>query len=90
MTQSAGRLMRCLFEICLKRGWAGLTDRALALCKMVNHRMWGSQNPLRQFKGLPAGGWLVVCFRCSFSFFGGVCDPFLWVRGWRGCVCLCF
>ncbi|KAL6751574.1 RNA helicase, activating signal cointegrator 1 [Haematococcus lacustris] len=53
VTQSAGRLMRCLFEICLKRGWAGLTDRALALCKMVNHRQWGSQNPLRQFKGLP-------------------------------------
>jgi hypothetical protein len=50
VTQSAGRLMRCLFEICLKRGWAGLTDRALALCKMVNHRQWGSQNPLRQFK----------------------------------------
>ena len=48
VTQSAGRLMRCLFEICLKRGWAGLTDKALNLCKMVNQRMWGSQTPLRQ------------------------------------------
>lgn len=48
VTQSAGRLMRCLFEICLKRGWAGLTDRSLALCKMVGQRMWGSQTPLRQ------------------------------------------
>ena len=48
VTQSAGRLMRCLFEICLKRGWAGLTDKALNLCKMVNNRMWGSQTPLRQ------------------------------------------
>ena len=55
VTQSAGRLMRCLFEICLKRGWAGLTDKSLALCKMINHRMWGSQTPLRQFKGLPSG-----------------------------------
>ena len=55
VTQSAGRLMRCLYEICLKRGWAGLTDKALALCKMINHRMWGSQSPLRQFKGLPGG-----------------------------------
>ena len=55
VTQSAGRLMRCLYEICLKRGWAGLTDKSLALCKMINHRMWGSQSPLRQFKGLPAG-----------------------------------
>ena len=54
VTQSAGRLMRCLFEICLKRGWAGLTDKALNLCKEVNHRMWSSQSPLRQFKGLPA------------------------------------
>lgn len=35
VTQSAGRLMRCLFEICLKRGWAGLTDKALNLCKEV-------------------------------------------------------
>ena len=43
VTQSAGRLMRCLFEICLRRGWAGLTDRSLALCKMVTRRMWGSQ-----------------------------------------------
>lgn len=40
---SAARLMRCLFEICLKRGWANLTDKALALCKMVSRRMWGSQ-----------------------------------------------
>jgi pre-mRNA-splicing helicase BRR2 len=37
VTQSAGRLMRCLFEICLKRGWAGLTDKALNLCKEVRH-----------------------------------------------------
>lgn len=43
VTQSAGRLMRCLFEICLKRGWANLTDRALNLVKMINKRMWGSQ-----------------------------------------------
>lgn len=40
---SAGRLMRCLFEICLKRGWANLTEKALGLCKMVSRRMWGSQ-----------------------------------------------
>ena len=43
VTQSAGRLMRCLFEICLKRGWAGLTDRAMNLCMMINKRLWGSQ-----------------------------------------------
>eukprot|EP00976_Prorocentrum_cordatum_P105958 1194361-Prorocentrum_minimum.AAC.4 len=53
VTQSAGRLMRALFEIVLKRGWAQLAEKALGLCKMINKRMWGSQTPLRQFKGIP-------------------------------------
>jgi len=53
ITQSAGRLMRALFEIVLKRGWAQLAEKALTLCKMVNRRMWSSQTPLRQFKGIP-------------------------------------
>lgn len=39
ITQSAGRLMRAIFEIVLHRGWAQLTDKALALCKMVQKRM---------------------------------------------------
>lgn len=30
VTQSAGRIMRCLFEICLRRGWANLTDKVRA------------------------------------------------------------
>nr|XP_022344638.1 U5 small nuclear ribonucleoprotein 200 kDa helicase-like [Crassostrea virginica] len=49
VTQSAGRLMRAIFEIVLHRGWAQLADKALALCKMVNKRMWQSMCPLRQF-----------------------------------------
>jgi pre-mRNA-splicing helicase BRR2 len=28
VTQSAGRILRCLFEICLKRGWSSLTQKA--------------------------------------------------------------
>eukprot|EP00898_Chlorokybus_atmophyticus_P007000 jgi/Chlat1/7300/Chrsp58S06941 len=52
VTQSAGRLMRALFEIVLRRGWANLALKALNLCKMVSRRMWGSQTPLRQFKGI--------------------------------------
>lgn len=40
ITQSAGRLVRALFEIVLYRGWAQLADKALALCKMVDKRMW--------------------------------------------------
>ena len=50
---AAGRLMRCLFEVCMRRGWAGLTDKALMLAKAVLRRQWGSQTPLRQFKGIP-------------------------------------
>ncbi|PSR99459.1 DExH-box ATP-dependent RNA helicase [Actinidia chinensis var. chinensis] len=53
ITQSAGRLMRALFEIVLKRGWALLAEKALNLCKMVSKRMWSVQTPLRQFHGIP-------------------------------------
>ncbi|KII91381.1 hypothetical protein PLICRDRAFT_135522 [Plicaturopsis crispa FD-325 SS-3] len=51
--QSAGRILRAMFEICLKRGWAVPARAALDLCKMVERRMWGSMTPLRQFKGVP-------------------------------------
>mmetsp|Transcript_35927 Transcript_35927/g.58074 ORF Transcript_35927/g.58074 Transcript_35927/m.58074 type:complete len:2158 (+) Transcript_35927:72-6545(+) len=53
VTQSAGRIMRALFEIVLKRGWANLAVKTLNLCKMIDRRMWSSQSPLRQFKGVP-------------------------------------
>ncbi|KAL7083867.1 hypothetical protein ACP275_14G188400 [Erythranthe tilingii] len=53
ITQSAGRLMRALFEIVLKRGWAQLAEKALRLCKMLGRRMWSVQTPLRQFHGSP-------------------------------------
>ncbi|KAL6175995.1 hypothetical protein ACLB2K_052631 [Fragaria x ananassa] len=52
ITQSAGRLLRAIFEIVLKRGWALLAEKALNLCKMVNKRMWSVQTPLRQFHGI--------------------------------------
>ncbi|KAF7797360.1 hypothetical protein EIP86_008555 [Pleurotus ostreatoroseus] len=50
--QSAGRIIRAIFEICLKRGWAVPAKAALDLSKMIERRMWGSMTPLRQFKGL--------------------------------------
>ncbi|CAG8503773.1 2964_t:CDS:2 [Ambispora gerdemannii] len=52
VTQSAGRILRAMFEICLKRGWSQLSRRALDLCKMVEKRMWLSMTPFRQFKKL--------------------------------------
>lgn len=53
VTQSAGRILRALFEISLKRGWAALTYKALELCKMVDKRMWSTMTPLRQFPRIP-------------------------------------
>ncbi|KAJ2939955.1 hypothetical protein O0L34_g6662 [Tuta absoluta] len=53
VTQSACRLLRAIFEIVLHRGWAQLVDKTLALCKMVDRRMWQSMSPLRQFKKMP-------------------------------------
>ncbi|KAJ3182114.1 DEIH-box ATPase [Irineochytrium annulatum] len=53
VTQSASRILRAIFEICLKRGWAQLSRKALDLCKMVDKRMWLSMSPLRQFRNFP-------------------------------------
>lgn len=53
VTQSAARIVRALFEICLHRGWAQLTRRVLGLAKMIEQRMWGSHTPLRQFSKIP-------------------------------------
>lgn len=54
VTQSAQRILRAIFEMALRRGWAQLTRRALDLCKMVEKRMWSSMSPLRQFPTVPA------------------------------------
>jgi pre-mRNA-splicing helicase BRR2 len=51
ITQSASRICRALFEITLRRGWAGASMKCLNLCKMLDHRMWSAQTPLRQFEG---------------------------------------
>jgi len=51
--QSAGQILRALFEIALKRGWASVAEKCLCFCLMVEKRMWGTQSPLRQFKSLP-------------------------------------
>jgi pre-mRNA-splicing helicase BRR2 len=53
VTQSASRILRALFEMAIKRGWADLAGKALTLCKLVERRVWESMSPLRQFKGIP-------------------------------------
>ncbi|RKU42759.1 DEIH-box ATPase [Coniochaeta pulveracea] len=49
VTQSAGRILRAIFEITLKKGWASVAKTALDLCKMAEKRMWPTMTPLRQF-----------------------------------------
>lgn len=49
VTQSAGRILRAMFEIALKKGWAQVAKDALDLCKMAEKRMWPTMTPLRQF-----------------------------------------
>ena len=49
VTQSAGRILRAIFEICLKKGWASVAKTALDLCKMAERRMWPTMTPLRQY-----------------------------------------
>lgn len=51
--QSAGRIMRALFEISLKRGWAAVAEKCLKWCIMIERRVWATQSALRQFKALP-------------------------------------
>ncbi|KAJ3274830.1 DEIH-box ATPase [Terramyces sp. JEL0728] len=53
VTQSASRILRAIFEVCLRRGWAQVARKALDLCKMVDRRSWLSMSPLRQFKKFP-------------------------------------
>lgn len=49
VTQSAGRILRAIFEICLRKGWSSVAKTALDLCKMAEKRMWPTMSPLRQF-----------------------------------------
>ncbi|EQL02923.1 Sec63 domain protein [Ophiocordyceps sinensis CO18] len=53
VTQSAGRILRAVFEICLKKGCASVAKTALDLCKMAEKRMWPTMSPLRQFPSCP-------------------------------------
>ena len=53
VTQSAGRILRAIFEITLKKGWASVAKTALDLCKMAEKRMWPTMTPLRQFASCP-------------------------------------
>jgi activating signal cointegrator complex subunit 3 len=52
ISASLGRIMRALFEICLRRGWVSMTALLLDYCKAVDRRVWPHQHPLRQFDSI--------------------------------------
>lgn len=54
ITQSAGRLLRAIYEIALRKGWASLTRTTLDICKIVERRIWLSNSPFRQFPNCPS------------------------------------
>ncbi|CAB57421.1 U5 snRNP complex ATPase subunit Brr2 [Schizosaccharomyces pombe] len=54
VTQSAGRIMRAIFEISLRRGWSSVATLSLDTCKMIEKRLWPTMSPLRQFPNCPS------------------------------------
>jgi len=49
ISQNTGRIFRALFEITYKRNWPRVAFQFLRFCKMVEHRLWITAHPLRQF-----------------------------------------
>lgn len=52
ITQSAGRIMRALFEISLSLGYSQTAKYTLDLCKAIDKKMWPTWTPLDQFPEL--------------------------------------
>ncbi|XP_006865917.1 PREDICTED: activating signal cointegrator 1 complex subunit 3-like [Chrysochloris asiatica] len=53
VAQNAGRIVRALFEIALRKRWPTMTYRLLNLSKVIDKRLWAWASPLRQFSVLP-------------------------------------
>merc|ERR1719233_1067363 len=49
VTQSAGRIIKAIFEIVLRKGWGNCARGFLELCKMFERRLWGFEHPVKQF-----------------------------------------
>lgn len=50
VVQNSSRILRALFTIVHKRGWATMSAKLLTLCKAVERRLWHVQHPLAQFE----------------------------------------
>ncbi|KAK2190751.1 hypothetical protein NP493_71g05055 [Ridgeia piscesae] len=53
VAQNSARIVRGLFEVALRKGWPLMAGRLLQLSKIIERRLWGFENPLRQFTYLP-------------------------------------
>lgn len=53
VSQNAGRLIRALYELSLKKKLSNITKILLNMCKMIERRMWNANSPLRQFPKCP-------------------------------------
>lgn len=51
--QNGGRLLRAMFELCLKMNWSQPSKILLDLYKSITWRMWSTNTPLRQFGKCP-------------------------------------
>ncbi|SCM03506.1 pre-mRNA-splicing helicase BRR2, putative [Plasmodium chabaudi adami] len=65
--QNALRIFRSFFEISLKKGFYNLIYLCLKFCKMIEHRMWSSMTPLRQF-GLLSKDLIKIIEKKNISF----------------------
>lgn len=50
IAQNVTRIVRALFEIAIKRGWALLSGRLLNICKSIEKQLWYFLSPIRQFE----------------------------------------
>lgn len=49
VAQNAARICRALFLIAMNRRWGGLMKCMLAMCQLIDRRMWWFDHPLAQF-----------------------------------------
>lgn len=52
VVQNAARIVRALFDVVLRKGWSLMAGRLLVFSKVLEQRLWSSENPLRQFRTL--------------------------------------
>ncbi len=50
IAQNVTRVVRALFEVTIKRGWALMSGRLLNICKSIERQLWHFQSPMRQFE----------------------------------------